>query len=52
MLERVEMDTFAFWNVDWWVETGVYISSEIYTPGVETEALHRGAEFVKAVKLS
>ena len=34
------------------VETGVYISSEIYTPGVETEALHRGAEFVKAVKLS
>ena len=33
-------------------KTVVYISLEIYTPGVETEALHRGAEFVKAVKLS
>ena len=31
MLERVEMDTFAFWNVDWWVERnrGVYFIGNI-----------------------
>ena len=31
MLERVEMDTVAFWNVDWWVKQGCIFPWK-YTP--------------------